>query len=114
VGEQLAQRAAAMGDYLRENLRGLQQRHEAIGDIRGRGLLIGLEIVTDRSTRQPGYELIKALTARCFDLGLNVNQVGGPHTVWRIAPPLTVSRDEIDQAIEIMDQAFKEVPQRHG
>ncbi|MDJ0950646.1 MAG: aspartate aminotransferase family protein [Alphaproteobacteria bacterium] len=114
VSEQLAERAAAMGDYLCESLLELQKRHEAIGDVRGRGLLLGVEIVADRSTREPGYELIKALTARCFALGLNVNQVGGPHAVWRIAPPLTVSRDEIDQAIEIMDQAFKGGPHPHG
>lgn len=107
--ENLVERAASMGQYLQDQLAELQLRYEAIGDIRGRGLLLGVEIVVDPETREPGHELIKLLTDRCFQLGLNVNRVGGLHSVWRLAPPLTVSKTEIDQAIEIMDQAFKEV-----
>jgi len=110
LGEKLTERAADVGRYLKDRLCELQRRHEAIGDVRGRGLLLGVEIVTDRTTRKPGHTLIKALTERCFALGLNINRVGGPHTVWRIAPPLTISLEEVDQAIDIMDQAFKEIP----
>jgi 2,2-dialkylglycine decarboxylase (pyruvate) len=109
LGEKLTERAADVGRYLKDRLCELQCRHEAIGDIRGRGLLLGVEIVADRTTREPGHALIKALTERCFALGLNINRVGGPHTVWRIAPPLTISLDEVDQAIDIMDRVFKEI-----
>ncbi len=98
------------GQYLKDRLCELQRRHDAIGDVRRRGLLLGVEIVADRKTRKPGYGLINALTERCFALGLNLNRVGGPHTVWQIAPPLTISQDEVDQAIDIMGQAFKEIP----
>ena len=108
LSEELAERAASMGQYLHDHLLELQQRYEAIGDIRGRGLLLGVEIVADRETREPGHELIKLLTDRCFELGLNVNRVGGLHSVWRLAPPLTISKAEIDQAMDIMDQAFRE------
>ena len=108
LSEKLAERAASMGQYLQDHLLQLQHRYEAIGDIRGRGLLLGVEIVADRETREPGHELIKLLTDRCFELGLNVNRVGGLHSVWRLAPPLTVSKAEIDQAMGIMDQAFRE------
>jgi 2,2-dialkylglycine decarboxylase (pyruvate) len=111
LSEKLTERAAVVGRYLKDRLCELQNRHDAIGDVRGRGLLLGVEIVADRTTREPGYSLIKALTERCFALGLNINRVGGPHTVWRIAPPLTISLHEVDQAIDIMDQAFKEIPQ---
>ncbi len=110
LSEKLTERAVVVGRYLKDRLCELQRRHEAIGDVRGRGLLLGVEIVTDRKTRKPGHTLIKALTERCFALGLNINRVGGPHTVWRIAPPLTISLKEVDQAIDIMDQAFKEIP----
>ena len=110
LGEKLTERAAVVGRYLKDRLCELQSRHDAIGDVRGRGLLLGVEIVADRTTREPGHTLIKALTERCFALGLNINRVGGPHSVWRIAPPLTISLDEVDQAIDIMDQAFKEIP----
>lgn len=109
LNEKLVERAATLGKYLKDRLIELQQRYDVIGDVRGRGLLLGVEIVADRKTREPGHVLIQALTSRCFALGLNLNKVGGPHSVWRIAPPLTISKDEIDQAIEIMDRAFKEV-----
>ena len=106
--ENLVERAKSMGQYLQDRLKELQVRYKAIGDVRGRGLLLGVEIVADRDTREPGHELIKLLTDRCFQLGLNINRVGGLHSVWRLAPPLTISKSEIDQAIEIMDHAFKE------
>ena len=103
VGDALADRAKHLGDRLRDGLRALQGRHQAIGDIRGRGLLLGVEIATDRETRAPGHELIVQLTDRCFELGLNVNRVGGPHSVWRLAPPLTITEEEVDEAVAIMD-----------
>jgi 2,2-dialkylglycine decarboxylase (pyruvate) len=106
VSDELAARADRIGQYLMAGLRILQQRHEAIGDIRGRGLLIGVEIVTDRETRNPDKNLMTRISERCFDLGLNINRVGGPLSVWRIAPPLTILKSEVDQALEIMDEAF--------
>lgn len=105
----LAERAATLGKYLKDRLCELQYRHKAIGDVRGRGLILGVEIVTDRITKEPGHELIKALSERCYQLGLNINRVGGPHSVWRLAPPLTISHEEVDQAIEILDYALKEI-----
>ena len=109
INSNLTERAATIGQYLMDRLRELQSRHEAIGDVRGRGLLLGVEIVVDRATKDPGHDLIKALSDRCFELGLNINRVGGIHSVWRLAPPLTISEDEIDQAIDIMDQALGEI-----
>ncbi len=109
VSDGLVERAAAMGQYLRDRLVELMRRYENIGDVRGRGLLLGVEIVADRETREPGHDLIGQLSDRCFQLGLNINRVGGIHSVWRLAPPLTVSRDEIDRAIDILDQAFSEI-----
>ncbi len=110
VGDGLAERARTSGDYLKQRLTDLQSRHPAIGDVRGEGLLLGVEIVADAKTREPGHDLIKTLSDRCFELGLNVNRVGGPHAVWRLAPPLTISRDEMDQALEILDRALGENP----
>lgn len=109
IADGLVERAAVMGQYLRDRLLELQRRYEVIGDIRGRGLLLGIELVTDRETREPGHELIRQLSERCFQLGLNINRVGGVHSVWRLAPPLTVSREEVDQAVDILDQALREI-----
>lgn len=110
LDEDLAARAESVGRYLKDRLCELQSRHNAIGDVRGHGLLLGVEIVADRKTREPGHDLIKALTKRCYDLGLNINQVGGPHSVWRIAPPLTISEKEIDHAVKVMDMALAQIP----
>ena len=82
------------------------KRNEAIGDVRGRGLLIGVEIVSDRETRNPDKERMSRISSRFFELGLNINRVGGPLSVWRIAPPLTITKSDVDQALEIMDEAF--------
>jgi len=109
LAEKLTERAAVIGEYLKDCLWNLQRHHKAIGDIRGRGLLIGVEIVANRITKEPDHALIEKLSKRCYQLGLNINRVGGQHSVWRLAPPLTISKDEIDQAIGIMDRAFKEI-----
>lgn len=108
--ENLAQRAADMGARLRSGLEQLQQRYETIGDIRGRGLLLGVEIVKDRHSRQPNAELGGAITGRCLELGLNMNIVNfpGQSSVWRVAPPLTVASEEIDEALTILEQAIGE------
>jgi 2,2-dialkylglycine decarboxylase (pyruvate) len=108
--DRLAARAAEMGGYLRAGLEALQQRYECIGDVRGRGLLIGVEIVEDRETRAPAPELGAAISRRCLELGLSMNivQLPGLGGVFRIAPPLTVARDEIDSGLEILGQALAE------
>lgn len=108
--EQLLERARRQGDYLRRGLLELQQRHEAIGDVRGLGLLLGVELVQDRATHEPYHALGALTTQRCFELGLSMNIRRRPErgSVWRIAPPLTVSNDEIDRAVSILDQALTE------
>jgi len=106
VNDKLAARADEIGQYLMAGLRELQDKYEALGDIRGRGLLLGVEIVTDRESKTPDKELMARLSNRCFELGLNINRVGGSLAVWRIAPPLTITKAEVDSALEIMDKAF--------
>ncbi len=108
--EHLAERAVELGDYLRAGLLELQRRYEVIGDVRGRGLLLGVELVKDRERREPDSAMGTKITRRCLELGLSMNIVSLPAmgAVWRIAPPLTVSRQEIDSGLAILDQALKE------
>jgi 2,2-dialkylglycine decarboxylase (pyruvate) len=108
--EHLVERARTMGGYLRGRLEELQQRYEAIGDVRGEGLLLGVELVQDRESRKPNHELGGRTTQKCFDMGLSMNIRRRPErgSVWRIAPPLTVSTDEVDRAVAILDQALRE------
>jgi len=109
--ERLLERSTEMGEYLAARLRELQERHEEIGDVRGMGLLRGIELVKDRETREPFHELGALTTERCLALGLSMNIRRRPErgSVWRIAPPLTVAREDIDLAVTIFDQALLEM-----
>lgn len=109
--EGLLQRSREMGDYLAQQLCELQGRHEEIGDVRGMGLLRGIELVRDRETREPHHELGALTTQRCLELGLSMNIRRRPErgSVWRIAPPLTVAKSDIDLAMSIFDQALVEM-----
>jgi 2,2-dialkylglycine decarboxylase (pyruvate) len=106
--EDLIARAGQVGAYLRRGLEDLRQRHEVVGAVRGEGLLLGVELVTDRESRTPFHALGAVTTRKCFELGLSMNIRRRPErgSVWRIAPPLTVTTDEIDRALDILDRAL--------
>ena len=107
VEEGLVGRAAKMGQLLREGLEELAKRYEVIGDIRGRGLLLGVEIIKDRETREPATDLGAAITDACLNRGLSMNIVRGMGaSVWRIAPPLTVSEEEIHLSLYTIEQSL--------
>ena len=110
VEENLAQRAGEMGAYLKDRFLELQQVHECIGDVRGKGLLLGIEIVSDRENKTPDPDFGHQIMDRCLELGLNMNivRVKGMGGVFRIAPPLTVSKEELDLGVSILDQAIKD------
>ncbi len=104
----LVERARERGEYLLARLRELEARHEQIGDVRGRGLLVGLELVVDRETREPADALGAAVTAECLRRGLSMNIVraGSSANCFRMAPPLSITDEEIDTAIEILDESL--------
>ncbi|GAA3457135.1 aspartate aminotransferase family protein [Dactylosporangium matsuzakiense] len=104
----LVKRAAELGDRLRRGLLELQSRHETVGDVRGRGLLQGLELVTDRATKTGADSLGAAVTRRCLELGLHMNvvQLPGMGGTFRIAPPLTSTDEELERGLAILDEAL--------
>ncbi|BDH12664.1 aspartate aminotransferase family protein [Streptomyces hygroscopicus] len=110
IDDKLDERAHSLGAFLRHGLEDLADRHEVVGDIRGRGLLAGLELVVDRETKQSSDELGARVTRRCFELGLHMNivQLPGMGGVFRIAPPLTATEDELSLALTILDTAIGE------
>lgn len=110
IQEEMAKKATEQGNYLKQLLLELQQKHECIGDVRGKGLLLGVEIVKDRLSKTPDPEMGHRISERCLELGLSMNivRIKGYGGVFRIAPPLTVSRAEIDLGISIMDQAIQD------
>jgi 2,2-dialkylglycine decarboxylase (pyruvate) len=111
VRDRLAERAAAAGARLLAGLGELRERYDCVGDVRGRGLLVGMEVVADKESKKPAPELGAAITRRCFELGLSMNIVAlrGMGGVFRIAPPLTITDDELDLGVSILDQAIAEV-----
>jgi 2,2-dialkylglycine decarboxylase (pyruvate) len=104
----LDRRAAELGERLRRGLLELQRRHEAVGDVRGRGLLQGMELVTDRARKTGADKLGAEVTRRCLELGLHLNvvQLPGMGGTFRIAPPLTSTDEEIDRGLAILDEAL--------
>jgi 4-aminobutyrate aminotransferase len=106
VARQYAANAAAVGEHFMARLRELQARHEGIGDVRGKGLMIGLELVKDRASRAPAKELCDAVIHRAFQNGLVLLSCG-TSTV-RFMPPLLVTRGEVDEAIAILEASLVE------
>jgi 2,2-dialkylglycine decarboxylase (pyruvate) len=100
--DRLDEQAAASGAFLQDGLRELAKKHETIADVRGRGLLVGLELSSD--------ELGAKVTRRCLELGLHMNvvQLPGMGGVFRIAPALTATREELSEGLEILDQALED------
>ena len=106
--DRLADRARIAGERLRSGFETLMQRFECIGDVRGRGLLMGVELVKDRHSKAPAPELAQRVMNRCLDLGLSTSIIRGGWGVFRIAPPITITDDEIDLGLSIFEQVFKD------
>ncbi len=109
--DRLVERARNAGQRLESGLRKLQQRFECIGDIRGRGLLLGVEVVKSRSGKEVAPDLGAAITRECMALGLSMNivQLPGMGGVFRLAPPLTISDEETDLGLTLLEQAMLRV-----
>jgi 2,2-dialkylglycine decarboxylase (pyruvate) len=109
--DELAGRAAELGQRLKLGLCRLQQRYGCIGDVRGRGLLLGMEFeALDRSEKYSARALSDAVTDNALELGLSANIVraGASEGVMRIAPPLTATEAEIDLGLELLDAALEQ------
>ena len=97
-----------IGEYWREHLQRLARKHAIIGDIRGRGLLQGIELVTDRNTREPAFDQGRAIGRLCLDNGL-ILSVRRRGSVFRFVPPFTTTEAQLDEAADILDHAISEV-----
>jgi len=110
--ENLLDNAARTGEYLMEKLRGLQNKHEMIGDVRGKGLFAGLELVQDRHTKQPVDESVPIrIAADCMEQGVVIGRTNrsnehGFNNVLLLAPALIATPADIDTVVEAIDQAL--------
>jgi 4-aminobutyrate aminotransferase len=89
--------ASVMGDRLMSGLKRLAERHESIGDVRGLGLMIGVEFVADRGTRAPAPKLVHELVQRAFRRGLLL--LGAGKSALRLAPPMVIDESDVDTAL---------------
>jgi len=94
----------ALGERLLGAMRDLQTKHPSIGDVRGKGLMLGVEFVKDRGTREPAPELARALIDKAFEEGLLLLTCG--KSTLRLAPPLVIDEVDIDIAVAIIDRAL--------
>jgi 4-aminobutyrate aminotransferase len=104
--QSLVANAAERGAELTRGLQALAAEDPRLGDVRGPGLMIGVELVLDRETRQPAGELGEALTTACADRGLLLLTCGPSHNIMRWIPPLDVRRDEVEESLGIFQEAL--------
>lgn len=107
--EDLPGQAAAKGAHALAQLRELANEYELIGDVRGIGLMIGVELVTNRHTKQPAAKQAAALRAYCREHGVLIGVGGQEGNVVRLQPPLTIGWDELEQALNVLSQGLREV-----
>jgi 4-aminobutyrate aminotransferase len=105
--ENLTDNANKQGDYIMQRFETLKHKYNCIGDVRGKGLLIGVDIVKDRTTKERDVNKTAKICWRCWEKGLILAFFSG--SVLRIAPPLTLSSEEAERAMDIIAEAIYEV-----
>ena len=103
--------AASVGEFILERVRGWKHSHASVGDVRGRGLMIGIEIVKDKATREPAVKLRNRIETLAFERGLIV--LGCGETSLRLSPPLIVSKEEATVALDILEEALTQAEKEH-
>jgi 4-aminobutyrate aminotransferase len=105
--ERLLERAKRLGEYTLKRFREMMDEHELIGDVRGKGLLIGVDLVKNRETKEPAVKEAHKVDWRAWEKGLVLIHYG--KSVLRIAPPLTISQEEMDKGLSIIEEAIDDV-----
>jgi alanine-glyoxylate transaminase/(R)-3-amino-2-methylpropionate-pyruvate transaminase len=107
--EKLSENALNMGQRIVDGIEQMMTRHDLIGDVRGRGLLLGMELVKDRRTKEHAVEETARLMDLCKDRGVLLGKGGLNGNVIRIAPPLTINAEQVDHLLEVIDQGLAEL-----
>jgi 4-aminobutyrate aminotransferase len=107
--ERLVENAEIMGKFIIKRLKEMMSTHEIIGDVRGRGLIVGLELVKDRSTKEPASLETAKVCYRAWELGLITIYVGIYSNVIEITPPLIITREQCERGLDLLENAIKDV-----
>jgi alanine-glyoxylate transaminase/(R)-3-amino-2-methylpropionate-pyruvate transaminase len=107
--EKIQQNAKTVGIELLKRLEDIKQRHKSIGDVRGRGLMMAIEMVKDRKTKEPDADVTAAVFEKLRHKGLILSKSGPNRSVLRMVPPMCLSLEDVDRVAEGIDQAFAEV-----
>ena len=102
--EKLVENALSIGNHMKYRLLEMKEKSRCLGDVRGRGLVIGLDIVKNKKTKERDPETTRKIITKCCENGLLIGAVSG--NVIRVAPPLVISRDEADESIDIMEKVL--------
>jgi alanine-glyoxylate transaminase/(R)-3-amino-2-methylpropionate-pyruvate transaminase len=104
--EKLQENALNIGNHLLGGLNRLKEKHNLIGDVRGKGLLLGIELVKDRTTKEPAKAECAEVLERCKDMGLLLGKGGLQGQTIRFSPPMNITKADADFLLEVLDQAF--------
>jgi len=107
--EGIQHKALVNGTYLKEKLVALQKKHSVIGHVRGKGLMLGVELVKDRQTKEPASAECAQVFETAKDLGLLIGKGGLYGNVLRIKPPMCITKEDIDFTHDVLDQAFSKL-----
>ena len=107
--ENIQQNCVEVGGYLMDGYKGLMAKHDIIGDVRGKGLMTGMELVKDRATKEPASAEAVQIFERAKDLGLLIGKGGFYGNVLRIKPPMCITKPDVDYMIEVLDIALAEL-----
>jgi 4-aminobutyrate aminotransferase len=106
VGDGMMQNAREMGEFAMDSLAEIQSRHKSIGQVRGKGLMLGVEFVIDRESKRPARKLRERIIQKAFSHGLLL--LGSGENSIRLAPPLNIERNILDEGLQIMQSAIAE------
>ncbi len=106
--ERLQENAYKLGNTLYRGLKDLEDRYDVVGEVRGKGLMIGVELVKDKASKQPGADVAAQVMETCKERGLLIGKGGLYGNVLRISPPLIITEDDVARAVETLEVAFGE------
>jgi alanine-glyoxylate transaminase/(R)-3-amino-2-methylpropionate-pyruvate transaminase len=105
--DKLQENSHIVGTYLLEKLSALADKHDIIGDVRGKGLMVGVELVKDRATKTPSVEETAHIFEKAKDMGVLLGKGGLFGNVFRIKPPMCISKQDVDYLIHVLDESMQ-------